>query len=134
GGAGNIPPLRVLREQYKAIDDYAIKYPEVWKHAVRIEGSNKALSKHAGGVVITDNPITDYMPLMRGANDNIITSWSDRADAPIISEHGLLKADILSLTGLTKQGETIRLIEEHYGEHIDLDELPVAKDPYAVDP
>jgi DNA polymerase-3 subunit alpha len=70
---------------------------------------------------------------MRGANENIITAWSDRADAPIISEHGLLKIDVLSLDGLTKQSESLKMIKEEYGVELDLDDLPVARDPEAVD-
>lgn len=133
GGAANVPPLAVLREQEPLIDDFAKKYPEAWKHARRIEGQLKNLSKHAGGVVVTDQPITDYVPLLHGKS-GIVTSWSDRANFPVISNLGLVKIDILGLDGLTKQGNTIKVIEKLTGEKIDLDELEITRNPDAVDP
>ncbi len=129
----NVPTLETLRRTNNAIGDFAKKYPEVWKHAIRIEGQSHQLSKHAAGVVICDKPITDYMPLIQGKS-GIVTSWSDRADEPVISEFGFPKIDFLSIDGLTKQGNTINLIEEMTGEHIDLDELGVTKDPNDIDP
>lgn len=133
GGAGNVPPLETLRTQYEGIDKFSKKYPDVWKHAIRLEGQTKQLSKHAAGVVITDKPITDYMPLLKG-KDSIVTAWSSRAEADTISEMNILKIDILSLDGLDKQGETIRMIEKDIGEDIDLDTLPIVSDPNAIDP
>jgi DNA polymerase-3 subunit alpha len=135
GGAANVPPLTLLREEYGAIDKFAKKWPEAWKQALRIEGQTKGLSRHAGGVVVADKPITEYMPLMRGAKgEGVITQWSSRADADIISYINMLKIDILSLDGLTKQGYTVESIKRRLGIDIDLDTLPIASDPSAVDP
>ncbi len=133
GGAGNIPSLVECRSMYQAIDDFAKKYPEVWEHATRIEGHIKGIGKHAGGIVVTDKPIVEYMPLIKGKT-SIVTGWSDTAKFAVISDYGFMKIDFLSLVGLSKQGETVDLIEERYGTHIDLDELPVASDPNAVEP
>lgn len=132
GGAGNVPPLKKLRKTIPEVDQFFNKYPEVWKHAVRVEGHVKGLSQHAAGLVITDKPITEYMPLIKGKNE-ILTAWSDSARSPIISDYGFPKMDVLGLDSLTKQGNTLRLIKERTGEDIDLDELEVAKNPEAVD-
>ncbi len=137
GGAGNVPPLRELRDQHEEIKEFSKKYPEVWKHALRIEGSVKGLSRHAAGVIVTDQPIDEYMPLMRGSRKQekeLISQWSSRAEADIISYANFPKIDILSLDGLTKQGHTIELIKEHYGVDVDLDNIPVGADPEATEP
>jgi DNA polymerase-3 subunit alpha len=133
GGAGNVPPLATLRDQYSVIDKFAEKYPEVWKHALRLEGQTKQLGKHAAGVIVTDKPITDYMPLLKG-KESTVTAWSARASADTISEMNILKIDILSLDSLDKQGEIIRIIEDQYGDKINVDDLPVASDPEAIEP
>lgn len=133
GGAGNVPPLKKLRESNSFIDEYASKYPEVWQHAINLEGQIKALSRHAAGVVISDRPLNNYIPIIKGKS-SFVTAWTARADADIISEMNLLKIDLLSLDGLTKQGNTIRMIEEQTGEKIDLDSLPIVSDPSAVEP
>lgn len=133
GGAGNVPPLDALRDQYGVISKFADEYPDVWKHALRLEGQTKQLSKHAAGVVVSDKPLTDYIPLLRG-KFSTVTAWSSRASSDIISEMKLLKIDILSLDGLDKQGDAIKIIKEQHGEDIDLDDLPVARDPNAIEP
>ena len=133
GGAGNVPPLEKLRQDSSVIEEFSKEYSDIWKHSLRVEGHVKALSTHAAGIVMTQEPITNYMPMMNGPS-GIITGWSDSAFSPIISECGFLKLDVLSLDGLSKQGNAIRIIEEKYGEKIDLDDLPVASDPQAVDP
>lgn len=133
GGAANVPPLTTLRTQYETIDKFAKKYPDVWKHALRLEGQTKQLSKHPAGVIVADRPIEKLIPVLKG-KESLVTAWSARADNDVISEMNILKIDILSLDGLNTQGNTIEIIEEQLGEKIDLDELPVAKDPTATDP
>lgn len=135
GGQHNIPPLEVLRKDNNAIATFAKAHPSVWKHALRVEGRVKQVSQHAGGVVVTDKALDNYMPLMRAPSSGLIVSqWSSRADMDVISMLNILKIDILSLDGLTRQGETVRTIEERTGEKIDLDDLPVVRDPSQVDP
>ncbi len=133
GGAGNVPPLRKLRLDNGFIDEYAEKYPEVWEHALRLEGQIKQLSKHAAGIIIADRPLNNYIPIIKGKH-SFVTSWTARADSDVISEMQLLKIDLLSLDGLTKQGNTIEMVEEITGEKIDLDTLPIVSDPSAIEP
>jgi len=132
GGAANVPPLSALIDQYGVIKSYADKYPEAWKHATRIEGHMKTISKHAGGVVVTDKPITEYMPLIQGKT-GIVTSWSDSAKFEVISMMNMLKIDVLSLKGLSRQGSVISSIEKRYNKKLNLDDLEVARNPEAVD-
>lgn len=132
GGAGNIPPLERLRKTSTEIDEYFNKYPEVWKHALRVEGHIRGLSQHAAGIVLTDKPITEYMPLIKGKS-GILTAWSDSAGFPIISDYGFPKIDILGLDDLTKQGYTLKLLKDKFGIDIDLDDLEISRNPEAVD-
>lgn len=129
----NVPSLQQLYEGNDEIAEFLDKYPEVKKHAFRIEGMKKQLSKHAGGIVVSDKPITDYMPIIRGKN-SMVTAWSDRAGAEWITGLGALKFDILSIDGLTKQGRIIDSVYKRTGEKINLDELSVATDPDSADP
>ena len=129
----NVPSLEQLYSGNDEIAEFLDKYPEVKRHAFRIEGMKKQLSKHAGGIVVSDKPITDYMPIIRGKN-SMVTAWSDRAGAEWITGLGALKFDILSIDGLTKQGRVIDSVYERTGERIDLDQLSVATDPDSADP
>jgi DNA polymerase-3 subunit alpha len=126
--------LEEIRPINEKLDKFAVKYPEVWKHALRLQGTVRNTSKHAAGVVITDRPVMDYMPLERGRKGEHVTSWSDRADFPAVSDHGLVKLDMLGIKGLTKQDVALMLIKERHDKEIDLDNLPVLRNPRDVDP
>lgn len=115
------------------LKEFKEKYPEIWTHALRLEGSVKNMGKHAAGVVITPNPIVNYMALERGKKGDLVTSWSDAADFMVISDYGFLKIDLLGLKGLTKHDYACKLIKERHGIDIDLNKLPPLRDPMDVD-
>ncbi len=54
-------------------------------------------STHAAGVVISENPLMDHVPLYKSANDEIVTQYS-MAD---LEKIGLVKFDFLGLKTLT---------------------------------
>jgi DNA polymerase-3 subunit alpha len=126
--------LEEIRPINDKLDEFAKKYPDVWKHALRLEGMVRNASKHAAGVVITDEPVTRYMPLERGKKGDHVTSWSDRADFPAVSDYGLLKLDMLGIKGLTKQAVALDLIAKRHNRVINLMNLPIHRDPHDVDP
>ena len=61
-----------------------------------LEGLPRHASTHAAGVLITDKPVTDYVPLQR--NDEVITTQFPMGT---IEKLGLLKMDFLGLRTLT---------------------------------
>lgn len=115
------------------LQDFKEKYPHIWEHALRLEGSVKNAGKHAAGIIITPTPIADYMALERGKKGDLVTSWSDAADFPVVSDYGFVKLDALGIKGLTRHDYACRLIEKRTGEKVDLNSLPVLYDPSAVD-
>lgn len=128
----NTPDLHTLYKDYDEVAEFLDTYPEVKKHAFRIEGMKSRMSKHAAGIVISNKPITDYMPIMKGKT-GYVTAWSDTAGAEWITGLGFMKLDILSINGLTKQGRTIDSIYKRTGEKINLDNLSIATDPDSAD-
>lgn len=125
--------LEQIRGVNETLDKFADKHPEVWTHALRLEGSVANASKHAAGVVISRRPITSDMPTERGKKGDLVTSWSDRADFPAVSDNGFVKLDALGVKGLTKQAAALEWIEMRHGETIDLNDLGVLRDPEDVD-
>ncbi|MBO7401327.1 MAG: DNA polymerase III subunit alpha [Clostridia bacterium] len=76
----------------------------VYSFAKRLEGRPRNSSTHATGVVITDSPITDYLPLAQ--NDGVtVTQFGMKT----VAELGLLKIDFLGLRYLTviRDAETL---------------------------
>ncbi|MCR5149799.1 MAG: DNA polymerase III subunit alpha [Clostridiales bacterium] len=64
--------------------------------AMRVEGIPRHASTHAAGVVITERPVSEYVPLARN-DDNIVTQFT----MTTLEELGLLKMDFLGLRTLT---------------------------------
>lgn len=129
------PDLKTIRLTNKEVDSYLNDYPDLWRHAERIEGMVKGLSKHAGGVVITTRPTNESgMPTLRTGKDaSVRTAWGEPAEAPVISKYGYVKIDALSIKGMDQQQHVIDSVWEHHQERLELDALKVCVDPYAVD-
>ena len=82
--------------------------------AMAVEGLPRHTSTHAAGVVISKDPIREYVPLSRN-NDSITTQFTMTE----LEELGLLKMDFLGLRTLTVIRDAVNLIEENHGVKID---------------
>ncbi len=72
-----------------------------------LEGLPRHASTHAAGVLITDKPVTDYVPLQR--NEDVITTQFPMG---IIEKLGLLKMDFLGLRTLTVIRDTLDMMRD----------------------
>ncbi|OHB20501.1 MAG: DNA polymerase III subunit alpha [Parcubacteria group bacterium RIFCSPHIGHO2_02_FULL_48_10b] len=91
--------------------------------AKKLEGVARHASVHACGVVISKEPLSDFIPLQRAPQDdtNVITQFEMHS----IEDLGLLKMDLLGLRNLTIIEEAIRVIREHIGREIDIKHIPL---------
>src|SRR6267378_1578230 len=95
---------------------------ELWDIARTLEGCTRHASVHASAVVISDEPLEEYIPLYKDPKrPELITGY---AMGPI-EKLGLLKMDFLGLRTLTVLANTVALIKESRRVSIDLDTLPV---------
>ncbi|WP_455242216.1 DNA polymerase III subunit alpha, partial [Petrachloros mirabilis] len=84
------------------------KVKELMTIAQSLEGLARHASTHAAGVVISEGPLTDHVPLYKGANDEIVTQYS-MGD---VEKIGLVKFDFLGLKTLTMIRRAETLINE----------------------
>ncbi|TRM12939.1 DNA polymerase III subunit alpha [Lentibacillus cibarius] len=97
--------------------------------AVKLEGIPKHLSTHAAGVVISDKPLVETVPLTVGANQTQLTQY-DMNDLEAI---GLLKMDFLGLRNLTLMERVLQTIRYTTGDKITLANIPRAdRQTYAL--
>ncbi|HUO75523.1 MAG TPA: DNA polymerase III subunit alpha [Candidatus Paceibacterota bacterium] len=90
--------------------------------AARLEGVARHASTHACAVVITPQPLTEYLPLQRGTNEeDIITQYEMNA----VGDLGLLKMDFLGLANLTIIEDTLKMVRANHGVDIDIDKIPL---------
>jgi DNA polymerase-3 subunit alpha len=125
--------LLQLVEINDTLAEFAEAHPELWRDALRLEGQVRNAGKHAAGVIITPKPISDYMALERGKKGDLVTSWSDAADFPVVSDFGFMKIDFLGIQSLDKHDYACELLEQLTGEYVDLNSLPALHNPYLVE-
>src|SRR3989344_1566673 len=90
--------------------------------ASKLEGVVRHSSTHACAVVITPEPLTEYLPLQRGTNeDDVITQYEMHG----VEDLGLLKMDFLGLANLTIIHNTIEEIKKNHGVDVNIDEIPL---------
>jgi len=90
-----------------------------------LEGLNRHSSTHAAGVVISDLPLVERIPLCRSPKDDIVTQFSMND----IQDVGLMKFDFLGLKTLTVIKNTVRFVREGRGIEVDVDSLPLDDRP-----
>jgi DNA polymerase-3 subunit alpha len=93
------------------------KISELMATARSLEGLARHASTHAAGVVISQQPLTDHVPLYKGANDEIVTQYP-MGD---VEKIGLVKFDFLGLKTLTMIHHAVALINARKGAQPPLD-------------
>ncbi|MBI4200387.1 MAG: DNA polymerase III subunit alpha [Chloroflexi bacterium] len=92
--------------------------------AKALEGVVRHASTHAAGVVISREPLTDYVPLQRpvkGGQDVAMTQFSMEP----IAKLGLLKMDLLGLANLAILSKAIQVVAQRQGVLLDLHQVPL---------
>ncbi len=94
--------------------------------ARQLEGVARHASTHAAGVVISREPLAEYVPLQRtGRGDDLAVPTTQFAMEQV-EAMGLLKVDFLGLSNLTILGRAVELVRETSGEEVNLLQLPEA--------
>ncbi len=109
-------------------------YRDLIDTASKMEGTVRNAGTHAAGVIITDKPIVEYVPLHRPTNqtdDNPVDTVT-QYEMSVVDHLGLLKVDFLGLTTLTIMSRACDLIKQRYGKSYDLRSIPT-EDPEVFD-
>ena len=95
-------------------------------NAKGLEGIVHHVSTHAAGVLISDEPLTDTVPLQRPSrgDENSPVMMTQYSMDPV-AKLGLLKMDFLGLTNLTILDRAVKVLDETRGIKIDISRLPL---------
>ncbi|MBR4123296.1 MAG: DNA polymerase III subunit alpha, partial [Clostridia bacterium] len=108
-GSNELKTLYDNDEQIKELIDMSLK----------LEGMPRHASTHAAGVVISDRPVSEYVPL--SVNDEaVVTQYTMTS----LEELGLLKMDFLGLRNLTVIEDTQNFIRRE-NPHFDIEKIPL---------
>lgn len=100
---------------FRQVINSKLEYQRAYEIAKRIEGNPRQTSIHAAGVVMSDDDLTDHIPLKAG-EDMMITQY----DAGAVEANGLLKMDFLGLRNLTFVQKMKEQVQANYGISIDI--------------
>lgn len=110
---------------------YYKEFPLWFELVMDLEGLPKSKGKHAGGILVTPKPLTEYVPMC-----------TDKDGEPMVQlemynamdDLGLVKYDLLGLKTLDVVYDTIKMIGKEWNDfdinHMDLDDKNVLKNIY----
>jgi len=110
--------------ELKRLVDTDPQVGQLYTIARSLEGLVRHASTHAAGVVISDTPLTDHVPLYRARGDQtepITSQYSMDA----VDRVGLLKMDFLGLRTLTVISDALELIRDNHGVAIEVENMPI---------
>ena len=130
----SIPMFTKLEVAIKSVPEVREMYQneplakKILDYAQRLEGVARHTSTHACGVLITNKPLTEYVPIQKAssADETIISQYSLHP----IEDLGLLKMDFLGLKNLTIIESALKIIKNTRGLEINIDSIPL-DDPAA---
>jgi len=99
---------------------------EVIDVALGLEGLRRGDGIHAAAVVVTDEPLTEYLPIQRKPE-----SGQDPDEAPVVTQYemgpvedlGLLKLDFLGLRNLDVISDALEMVKKTQGIVVDIDNV-----------
>ncbi|MGE4318523.1 MAG: DNA polymerase III subunit alpha [Deferribacterales bacterium] len=116
--------LRKALEKDPTLQDNFKDVPQgeqILNHAIKLEGLVRNTGMHAAGVIISDKPLNEYVPLCKGQNGEIITQF----EKDTMEAVGLVKFDFLGLNNLTIIDEALRQIKQNTGKEVDISKIPL---------
>jgi len=109
---------------------FDLKHPRIAKYlelSMRLQDLPRHLGQHSGGMVICQGELNCVVPLERASMPGrTVVQW-DKEDC---ADMGIVKVDLLGLGMMAVLKDCLELIPRHYGEAVDLAQLPEDGDVY----
>lgn len=96
-------------------------HEKLFKTALKLEGLPRHTSTHAAGVVISEEPLVNVIPIQTGHQNVFLTQYS----MEYLEDVGLLKMDFLGLRNLTLIESILKSIEIGTRKRIDIKSIPL---------
>jgi error-prone DNA polymerase len=111
---------------------FDLKHPRIAKYlelCMRLQDLPRHLGQHSGGMVICQGQLDSVVPLERASMPGrTVVQW-DKEDC---GDLGIIKVDLLGLGMMAVLKDCLKLIPEHYGDEVDLANLPEDDEVYGV--
>lgn len=120
-------PKITLKDALESDQEFRKRYEEeeevkaLIDKAFKLEGMVRNISTHAAGIVISEKPLSEFVPLYKATGGEVTTQYPMEA----IEKIGLLKMDFLGLRTLSVIHDALKIIERTCDKKIDLLKIPL---------
>lgn len=91
----------------------------LYETAVKLEGLPRHYSTHAAGVVLSDQPLTQIVPVQNGSETMLMTQYTK----DYVEQVGLLKMDFLGLRNLSIMASALKLVQRQTGKPLPITQI-----------
>jgi DNA polymerase-3 subunit alpha len=119
----NITLNEALKQEPELMNLYKAdpKIAQLIETSLILEGLTRHASTHAAGVVISERPLMENVPLYKMGEETITTGYPMTS----LEKIGLLKMDFLGLRTLTVISETVKIVKRTKGADADIARIPI---------
>ncbi len=116
-----------IEPKLRALYDRDARVKELLDQARKLEGLTRHAGKHAAGIVISEGPLWDHVPVFRDEKTGALVTQYYKDDVELA---GLVKFDFLGLKTLTVLDIAVRLVNARpdilgSGKTLDLSKIPI---------
>lgn len=113
-----------LRSKSQELDEFLSRYPEIVRPWDRLRGGISSYGQHAGGVLVSDVPLTNLLPVKR-IGGNIVSSWMEGLEDRELGVMGFVKMDILGIDAMSITDDCLKMINQRHGKNTTRDDIDI---------
>ena len=123
-----MPDSKTIEDAIKTSSEFAAymeEYPELCEYSKKLQGLTRNWSMHAAGVVISDRPLYEIVPLRIDSETGfVVTQWEKTR----CEDNGLIKMDLLGLNTLGVIEAAFKIISRSKGINLSIEDIPLTDD------
>ena len=96
------------------------EYRELMDLSKSVEGIKRHVSCHASAIVVSNGPLTNYVPLFKDKHDQVASQFEGKT----VEGVGIVKFDSLGLRSLTETYDCLQMVKANHGKDIKLEDIP----------
>ena len=96
------------------------EYRELMDLSQAVEGIKRHVSCHASALVVSNGPLTNYVPLFKDKHDQVASQFEGKT----VEDVGIVKFDSLGLRSLTETYDCLQMVKANHSKDIKLEEIP----------
>ena len=101
-------------ELYPELNAYCEKYPDVAVAVQKLLHRNRSMGKHAGGLILCNQPIDKFVPLVKGSEGEAVSAWVEGLSGQELGPVGLIKFDLLVVSSLWQIALTVKMVKQRH--------------------